>query len=101
MTFVLQAKTPGPHLDSEEVDLGVDFAAALGERQEAYERLIRDAIDGIAAALRPLRRRRAAVGASSSRPSTSPAPIYPYFRDTWGPSEADRVLGGDTWFEPS
>ena len=46
VTFVLQAKTPGQHLDSEEVDIGVDFAAALGERQEAYERLIRDAIDG-------------------------------------------------------
>ena len=46
VTFVLQAKTPGPHLDSEEVDLDVDFAAALGERHEAYERLINDAIDG-------------------------------------------------------
>ncbi len=46
VTFALQAKTPGQHLDSEEVDICVDFAAALGERQEAYERLLRDAIDG-------------------------------------------------------
>ena len=48
VTFALQAKTPGPHLDSQEVDLRVDFAAALGERQEAYERLLDDAIDGSA-----------------------------------------------------
>ena len=46
VTFALQAKTPGPHLDSQEVDISVDFAAALGERQEAYERLLNDAIDG-------------------------------------------------------
>src|SRR5690606_15892919 len=32
VTFALQAKTPGPHLDSQEVDISVDFAAALGER---------------------------------------------------------------------
>ena len=46
VTFTLQAKTPGPHLDSQEVDVAVDFAAALGERQEAYERLLGDAIAG-------------------------------------------------------
>ena len=46
VTFTLQAKTPGQHLDSQNVDVAVDFAAALGERQEAYERLLGDAIDG-------------------------------------------------------
>jgi hypothetical protein len=28
-------------------------------------------------------------------------PLHPYFRGTWGPAEADRILDGDTWFEPS
>ena len=46
VTFTLQAKTPGPHLDSQAVDIAVDFAAALGERREAYERLLGDAIAG-------------------------------------------------------
>ena len=100
VTFVLQAKTPGPHLDSEEVELAVDFAAALGERQEAYERLIRDAIDG-----NPRRFARYDVverlWAVTQPALDEPGPIYPYFRDTWGPAEGDRVLGGDTWFEPS
>ena len=100
VTFVLQAKTPGPHLDSEEVDIGVDFAAALGERREAYERLLRDAIDGS-----PRRFARYDVVErlwSVVQPALDePGPIYPYFRDTWGPAEGDRVLGGDAWFEPS
>ena len=46
VTFTLQAKTPGPHMDSQQVDVSVDFAAALGERQDAYERLLKDAIEG-------------------------------------------------------
>ena len=33
-------------MDSQPVDLDVDFAAALGDRQEAYERLLDDALDG-------------------------------------------------------
>jgi glucose-6-phosphate 1-dehydrogenase len=100
VTLALQAKTPGPHLDSEEVDLSVDFAAALGERQEAYERLIRDAIDGS-----PRRFARYDVverlWAVVQPALDEPGEIHPYFRETWGPSEADRVLGGDHWFEPS
>jgi glucose-6-phosphate 1-dehydrogenase len=100
VTFVLQAKTPGPHLDSEAVNIGVDFAAALGERQEAYERLLRDAIDGS-----PRRFARYDVVErlwGVVQPALDePGPIHPYWRETWGPSEADRVLGGDHWFEPS
>jgi hypothetical protein len=26
--------------------------------------------------------------------------VHPYFRGSWGPSEADRILAGDRWFEP-
>jgi glucose-6-phosphate 1-dehydrogenase len=100
VTFVLQAKTPGPHLDSQEVDVGVDFAAALGERQEAYERLLKDAIEGS-----PRRFARWDVVERAWRVAQpaldNPGPIHPYFRETWGPSEADRVLEGDAWFEPS
>jgi glucose-6-phosphate 1-dehydrogenase len=100
VTFALQAKTPGPHLDSEEVDLGVDFAAALGERQEAYERLLRDAIDGS-----PRRFARYDVverlWAVVQPALDDPGEIYPYFRETWGPAEGDKILCGDSWFEPS
>ena len=100
VTFGLQAKTPGPHLDSQEVDISVDFAAALGARHEAYERLINDALDGS-----PRRFAREDVVERTWRvvqPALDdPGPVHPYFRETWGPSEADRVLCGDHWFEPS
>jgi glucose-6-phosphate 1-dehydrogenase len=100
VTMVLQAKSPGQHLDSENVELGVDFAAALGERQEAYERLIRDAIDGSPrrfARYDVVERLWGVVQPALDEPGV----VHPYFRESWGPSEADRVLNGDTWFEPS
>jgi glucose-6-phosphate 1-dehydrogenase len=101
VTFTLQAKTPGEHLDSQEVDIAVDFAAALGERMEAYERLLGDAIAGS-----PRRFARQDVVEQTwqvVQPALDdPGPVHPYFRDTWGPSEADRLLhDGDHWFEPS
>jgi glucose-6-phosphate 1-dehydrogenase len=46
VTLTVNAKEPGPDLDARKIDLQVDFASALGERQDAYERLIGDAIDG-------------------------------------------------------
>ena len=100
VTFTIQAKTPGQHLDSQNVDVAVDFAAALGQRREAYERLLDDALLG-----QPRRFAREDVIEQTWRvvqPALErPGPIHPYFRGSWGPSEAERILGGDTWFEPS
>lgn len=99
VTFTLQAKTPGQHLDSQNVDVAVDFAAALGERREAYERLLDDALAGL-----PRRFAREDVVEQTWRVTQpaldNPGPVHPYFRGSWGPSEADRVLGGDHWFQP-
>ncbi|MCU1360907.1 MAG: zwf [Ilumatobacteraceae bacterium] len=100
VTFTVQAKTPGPHLDSQNVDLAVDFAAALGTRREAYERLIDDAIAGL-----PRRFAREDIVEQTWRvvqPALdNPGPVHPYFRGSWGPAEADRILHGDRWFDPS
>ena len=101
VTFALQAKTPGPNLDSQEVDVDVDFAAALGERQDAYERLLGDALVG---SLRRFARQDVVEGTwEIVQPALDhPGPIYPYFRNSWGPSEADSILApGDVWFAPS
>jgi glucose-6-phosphate 1-dehydrogenase len=101
VTFTVQAKTPGPHLDSQNVDLAVDFAAALGTRREAYERLLDDALAGL-----PRRFAREDIVEQTWRvvqPALDdPGPVHPYFRGSWGPAEADRVLAtGESWFEPS
>ncbi len=100
VTFTLQAKTPGPHLDSQNVDIAVDFAAALGERRDAYERLLHDALEGS-----PRRFAREDVVELMWRvvqPALdNPGPVHPYFRGEWGPAQGDRILGGDSWYEPS
>src|SRR4029079_8866735 len=83
VTFTLQAKTPGPHLDSQNVDVAVDFAAALGERREAYERLLDDAMAG-----EPRRCAREDVVVQTWRiiqPALdTPGPVLPYSRGEWG-----------------
>lgn len=101
VTFALQAKSPGPHLDSQEIDVSVDFAAALGERQEAYERLLGDALAG--SSRRFARQDVVEYTWRVVQPALDvPGPVHPYFRGSWGPAEADRILGaGDRWYEPS
>jgi glucose-6-phosphate 1-dehydrogenase len=101
VTFALQAKTPGPALDSQEVDVGVDFAAALGERQDAYERLLGDALIG---SLRRFARQDIVEGTwRVVQPALDdPGPILPYFKDSWGPADADDILvNDDRWFLPT
>ncbi len=96
VTFTLQAKTPGQNLDSQNVDVAVDFAAALGQRRGPYERLLDDALAGL-----PRRFARQDIVEQTWRiiqPALdNPGPVHPYFRGSWGPSEADRILDGDTW----
>ena len=100
VTFTLQAKIPGQHLDSQNVDVAVDFAAALGERQEAYERLLDDAMAGL-----PRRFAREDIVEQTWRivqPALdSPGPVHPYFRGDWGPAESTRILAGDSWYNPA
>ncbi|MGB0112565.1 MAG: glucose-6-phosphate dehydrogenase [Ilumatobacteraceae bacterium] len=101
VTFALQAKTPGPELDSQEVDLDVDFAAALGERQDAYERLLGDALIG---SLRRFARQDVVEGTwKVVQPALdNPGEVVPYFRGSWGPADADDILvNDDRWFAPT
>jgi glucose-6-phosphate 1-dehydrogenase len=98
VTFSLQAKTPGPHLDSQAVEISVDFAAALGERREAYERLLDDALAG-----NPRRFARQDV-VELEWGIVQPAlddhgPVHPYARGSWGPVEADALVPGG-WYTP-
>ena len=97
----LQAKAPGDDLVARAVDLNVSFDEALGERQEAYERLLDDALDGDA---------RRFARADSVQESwrivqpvlDDPPPIHLYESGTWGPAAADRLAepwGG--WHDPS
>jgi glucose-6-phosphate 1-dehydrogenase len=88
VTMSVQAKSPGSQSVSQQVDLSVDFDTALGHRQEAYERLLDDALDG--------RRHRFAREDTIEQEWRIVQPILdstdrpaPYYRGTWGPT-----LGG-------
>lgn len=91
ITITLQAKAPGPDAVSHPVELSTAPVAA--PRQEAYERLIGDAISG---------RRHRFVGADVVdeqwrivQPLLSmPGQPTPYKRGGWGPAAAQLLAGG-------
>ena len=89
----LQAKSPGSDLVTNTVDLTVEFAAALGQRKEAYERLLDAAILGdhfrftrIDAVLQSWQ-----ILEDNLK---SPTKLHPYFDDAWGPEEAQEMVPG-------
>jgi glucose-6-phosphate 1-dehydrogenase len=89
----LMAKAPGDKLAAVPVQLNVEFSAALGDRQEAYERLIRAAMVGdhmrftrIDSVLETWR--------IVANVINGEAALYPYFVGSWGPDRADDIVGG-------
>ncbi|HVM64364.1 MAG TPA: glucose-6-phosphate dehydrogenase [Acidimicrobiales bacterium] len=100
VTMRVQAKQPGDQLTTHPINLDVSFGTALGARQDAYERLIGDAIDG-----NPARFARQDMVEQAWRVVdpvlSAPAPLHPYFPETWGPPEADRLVEEVTsWQDP-
>ncbi|MEH1168511.1 glucose-6-phosphate dehydrogenase [Micromonospora sp. CPCC 205539] len=97
ITMSIQAKSPGAEVASRPVDLSVDFGAALGHRQEAYERLLDDAMDG--QHLRFAREETIQQEWRIVEPILDlPAAVQPYDKGTWGP--ADAVALADGWHAP-
>ncbi|MFI5042552.1 MAG: glucose-6-phosphate dehydrogenase [Acidimicrobiales bacterium] len=100
VTLSLQAKQPGERMQTHPIGLDVSFGTALGVRQDAYERLIGDAIDN-----NPTRFARQDMVEQAWR-IVDPVlgdvtPVHPYFRGTWGPAEAERLVAGlASWRDP-
>lgn len=89
----------GPDLVTQPVDLTVDFATSLADRGEAYERLLGDALDGDP---RRFARQGGVENAWRIQPVLdTPSPVHRYPRGSWGPAQADQVLGGDHWHDPA
>ena len=87
----LMAKAPGDHLETIPVQLNVEFSAALGERQEAYERLLRAAMAGdhmrftrIDSVLETWRILEDVLHGETE--------IHPYFQGTWGPEKVEELI---------
>jgi glucose-6-phosphate 1-dehydrogenase len=101
VTMTVQAKEPGNAGVARNIDLDVDFEHALGERREAYDRLIDDALKG------DTRRFARVDSVEEAWRIVQPAlddcgDVFPYERGSWGPSEADSIFRneGDTWHPP-
>jgi glucose-6-phosphate 1-dehydrogenase len=94
--FSLQAKAPGRKIRTQAIELAVDFEMALGERRDAYERLLDDALAG------DLRRFARQDGVEEAWRVVEPVldlddqPIV-YEPGSWGPEEADAVIGERIW----
>ncbi|MCA1781081.1 MAG: glucose-6-phosphate dehydrogenase [Dermatophilaceae bacterium] len=93
VTLSVQAKVPGREMVTQEVALDVDFKHALGQRREAYERLMSDAIRG--------QRHRFAREDTIDEEWRIVDPLLdrderplPYYKGTWGPEGVDEIAGG-------
>jgi glucose-6-phosphate 1-dehydrogenase len=96
----IQAKRPGDDLVSTPVELEVDNEASNGRGKGAYERLLGDALRGDP---RLFGRQDAVMEAWRivDPVLTKDEPVVPYRRGSWGPSQADALLGGDwKWLTP-
>ncbi len=91
VSFSLQAKEPGEEMTTHPVDLDVSFGRVFGRRQEPYERLIGDAIDG-----NPTRFAREDTVEEAWRVVQplldEPGPVHSYKRGSWGPAESRRLV---------
>jgi glucose-6-phosphate 1-dehydrogenase len=95
--FSFLAKVPGPEITVQPVTMSFNYETAFSaEPAEAYERLIRDAIDGD---------RTLFVRSDSVKRAweivqpvlDSPPPLHSYAPGTWGPAAADQLVAPLRW----
>jgi glucose-6-phosphate 1-dehydrogenase len=100
VTLRVQAKDPGERMVSRPLDLAVSHQAVFGERPQAYERLLGDAMEGDA---RLFARQDGVEEAWRvvGRVLDAPCPVELYEGGSWGPPAANALWnarGG--WEEP-
>jgi len=97
ITFQFLAKTPGPEIEVEPVEMEFCYQEAFEERPaEAYERLLHDAMDGD----QTLFTRSDNVDRTWQivQPVLSDMPpVHPYRAGSWGPSQADDLIAPRLW----
>jgi glucose-6-phosphate 1-dehydrogenase len=99
-SLTLLAKLPGDRMVGRAVDLEMSVQRSLGEGPEAYERLLRDAVEGDA---RLFARKDSVEEAWRIFDPllADPPAAHEYAPGTWGPDAADRLLGaGGSWAVP-
>lgn len=95
VTILLQAKAPGRDPASRPVRLSVDYDNALGRRQDAYERLLDDMMDGRSRRFARFDTVKAQWRIVADVLDLPERPL-PYARGSWGPI-AEHGLGAHRW----
>jgi glucose-6-phosphate 1-dehydrogenase len=99
VAYELAGKKPGAGLEPQPEKL--TFAGGSGADQRPYDRLIGAALDGdnwLFAGQDTVEAAWQVVDAVLD----DATPVHPYARGSWGPEEAERLLGArDTWYDPA
>jgi glucose-6-phosphate 1-dehydrogenase len=99
VTAELAGKKPGVGLEPQPEEL--TFSGQSGSDMRPYDRLIGAALDGdnwLFASQDTVE----AAWTVVDEVLGDVTPVHPYARGSWGPAEADRLLGGrDTWYKPA
>lgn len=90
----MQAKRPGPEIVSEPVSLSLAYGEHRGEAQDAYHRLLGDALRGDQSLFARVDGVMEAWRVVQPIVEATPEP-YRYERGSMGPKEADELLGPD------
>ncbi len=95
--FAFLTKVPGPEVDVKPVHMGFSYENAfMVEPQEAYERLMHDAMQGD----HTLFVREDSVDRAWALVEPlldNPPPLYSYPAGTWGPEEAAAIIAPEQW----
>lgn len=100
VSLEMQAKKPGDEMVTRTVSLDLDYGSVFPGRQEAYQRLLEDAMEG------DHRRFGRSDGVEEQwrivqTVLDAPPPTELYDRGTWGPSLSESVAAGvGGWIEP-
>ncbi len=97
LTFELLGKAPGPKEATKQILVGVDLSRALGRPEDAYERVVSDALSGDQRhfAREDMVEQEWRIVGEILDEADAPT-VYP--RGTWGPPLAERLLPGG-WTE--
>jgi glucose-6-phosphate 1-dehydrogenase len=89
----------GDHVEPEQISLDMEFADEGGEGPTPYEVLLHAAMAGNNA--RFTRQDGVEEAWRIMQPLLeAPPPVHPYAKGSWGPPEADKLLGQGRWHEP-
>jgi glucose-6-phosphate 1-dehydrogenase len=96
VTFALLAKQPGGGTVATEIPVSVDFRTVLGPMHAPYERIFADALAGNSAHFARIDNLEECWRIVGQIIDVDAEPL-PYSKGTWGPAEADQILGGAQW----